>query len=163
MSTELEKATFNSDVDLVQSLIQSGSVITYGALQNSVMAETKSEARKREQICQILFEAGADPNMPRPEGNAHILDLAAGSVSQKILEMTLNAGAKIDEGWPLHAAVEEDRLDNLKILLAAGADPKKGLSSDYPDELDDMLGMTPLEYAVRIGSKKCAKHLKTLG
>lgn len=76
--------------------------------------------------------------------------------------MLLDAGAAPTLGWPLHCAVDEGRVDHLKILLDAGADPDKGLAGDHPDAIEERLGKSLLEYAEFLGKRKCVKFLSEL-
>ncbi len=156
----LEKACYRGELGLTKAAIDAGAEVTFEAFQNAVNNGNKSEAAKKLPIVKLLIDAGADPNLERPDGHASILEVASESFSSDILQLVLDAGADVSKGCPLHSAVSGDRPENIRILLAAGADASVGLTSDYPDELDEMLGMSPIEYAKHLGHKKCVNELK---
>jgi ankyrin repeat protein len=86
--------------------------------------------QKRESY-QLLLELGASPNTIC-HGGAVVMNIAAREEDSWWLEQALNAGgdpnivnegaSKLKEGSPLAFAIEVDRLENVKLLCAAGAD-----------------------------------------
>lgn len=159
---DFEKACYDGNVAAAKRFLDNGSPISFECLADAVSTQIKSEAAKKIPLCKLLYAAGADPNMKRPEGHASILEVAAVSYSPEILRLTIAAGANVIKGCPLHAAVSGDRPENIQILLDAGADPSVGLTNDHLDEQEVIFGMTALEYAKHIRHKKCVSILSNV-
>jgi hypothetical protein len=155
----LEKACYKADVDAARAVLAGGAPVTFEALQNAVSFGTKGEAKRRQVIVRLLLDAGADPNMPAPPGLASIMNVAAGSVSADILQMLIAAGGRVKSGCLLHAAVGWNQPENIRLLLAAGADPNEPLTGERLEPTEPIVGMTPLQYARHLKHKKCVAAL----
>lgn len=155
----LEKACYQADVDAVRTRLAEGAPVTFDALCNTVNSEIKREAKKRQTICKLLLDAGADPNMPAPAHRASIMHVAAGGVSSDILRMLIEAGGRVDGRCLVHAAVGWDRPDNIRLLLAAGANPDEPLVAPALSPTEPIAGMTALQYAQYLRHKKCVAVL----
>ncbi len=82
-------------------------------------------------MCQVLLEAGADPNIGANKDGYKALARAAFRGNVEIIGMLLDHGASIDEPkkdgvTPLEIAVTLGRKEAVSILLDRGADPHKG-------------------------------------
>ena len=93
----------------------------------------------RQEAVAILLQAGADPNYNKGEVLFRFLHWSPRTASPFILEMLLRAGADPNKhyfNYPLFVALENGRIEYMKILLDYGADPNI--------KTDDMGGQTPL-------------------
>lgn len=155
----LEKACARGDLKAVEGLLTTGVKVTFVAFRNAVQAQTASETKRKRAICERLLAAGADPNTPAPAGHASIMDVAAAGASPEILRLLIDAGGRVDAGGLVHTAVGWNRPDNVRLLLAAGADPNVPLAGLRLDPSDVIAGMTALEYARHLKHRKCVAVL----
>lgn len=158
-ATTLEGACYKADATAVRELLAGGAAVTFEALRNAVSFHSRGESKKRQEICKLLLEAGADPNIQPLAGNASVMNVSACSVSPDILLMLIASGGRVNGGCLLHAAVGWDRPDNIRVLLAAGADPNEPLSGERLDPNEPVAGMTPLQYAQHLKHRKCVAAL----
>lgn len=109
----------------------------------------------RADLVELLLEQHADPNalvMTEPGlveygGNTTPLKLAVLLDNQRIANMLISAGAKVNEGGvhgstPLHEAVRDSRLDLIRLLIENGATV----------DVRDRDGASPFDLAVWSGS-----------
>lgn len=155
----LERACYKGDVKAVEEHLAAGAEVTFVAFLNAVSTQSPGEARKKLAVCQHLLAAGADPNPPPTPGYTTLMDVAAGGASAGILQLLIAAGGRVDVGSLVHTAVGWNRPDNIRILLAAGADPNVPLTGDRLVPTDAIAGMTALEYAKHLKHKKCVAAL----
>jgi len=126
--TCLEHAIYHSPPPFVRELIDLGADVNYadGAGFPSLIAALSSGRPDRYEIVDTLIAAGAD-------------------VQQRGIN-----------GWtPLHYAASNNDVQEIEILLAAGADPSARTNIDDHE--------TPLEEAERAGHKEAAEALRRLG
>jgi len=104
------------------------------ALDRAVFSDTK----KHTEIARLLINAGADVHYTAFSEQGHpsstILTIAAGNARPEVIELLIAAGADVNVfpalGTPLMEAAGEGRVDNMKVLLEHGADPKLCFSQD---------------------------------
>lgn len=117
----------------------------------------KSRGEDTPAIVQSLIAAGADPNEGDPWT---VLSTAARIASPEIVQALIAGGAKINSltavGTALIQAIKANRVDNVTVLLAAGADADLRVPADSP--LRDIGGLTALEIAI----KEKRKHIAAL-
>lgn len=155
----LSRAAENGKADIVEALLAAGAKVDHEAMWQTVGG--KGAARLK--IVNALLDAGADPN-----GGRHITVLmhAASDASPEVVQRLIEAGADVNactmHGTAAHRAIEENRADNLQVLIDAGIDlsvPIPGEpSEDYPWQ-----GMAALAYAKHERKSKCLKLLKEIG
>ncbi|XP_014663141.1 PREDICTED: putative ankyrin repeat protein RF_0381 [Priapulus caudatus] len=110
-------------------------------------------------IMRLLLEAGAVPNVAHTKSGETPLMYAAWVGEEAMVQMLLSHGADANAtdsyGWTsLHIAVCSGRLDIVRLLLEAGADPSVA---------DTESGMTPLMMAVRKGNEAAVQMLLSHG
>ncbi|MCU0702519.1 MAG: ankyrin repeat domain-containing protein [Fimbriiglobus sp.] len=160
--TPLEVACYKAEVKKVRDLLTAGAAVTFDALRNTVNFHSKGEAKKRLEILKLLLDAGADPNTPPEDEGASVLQVAAASESTEILRMLIAAGGRVDTGCLVHAAIDWNHPENIRVLVAAGADPNEPLTSTTLPPDSPELGMTPLQYARHLKHRKCVAVLTEL-
>ena len=113
---------------------------------------------QQEEIVEFLLDRGASPNVEIDRVDS-IIGLAAEGDSA-ILRRILAAGASIDQEsggmrrfLPVHHAAESGRIENMKMLLAVGADVNSRSET----------GSTPLSTAVALRNMKMALYLLEAG
>jgi ankyrin repeat protein len=103
----------------------------------------------------MLIAAGADVDAAPKEGITALHVAASGSHPETIA-LLVEAGSKMNPSnhtrgrTPLHEAVLSGRQENVRLLLAAGADPT----------IVDKSSLAPLHYAEHWGHEACAKLLR---
>lgn len=82
-------------------------------------------------LAKILLDLGADVNAIESEAGGTPLSLAAARCRNEVVELLIKQGANINSqsdiifgDTPLHIAVKNNQIENIKLLLAAGADTK---------------------------------------
>ena len=138
----------------------------YSALFETVNDRTK----ERLEILRLLIKSGADvnaalrPNERVKHGWGNVLMNAAQNGSRAMLTELINAGAEFNRiysgGTALTVAVEENRPDNVALLLERGADPSIAKFDDCPYDFN---GMTALEIAKAKKLKKIVALLESGG
>lgn len=118
----------------------------------------------------MLLAAGLDPNekwIPRPGvlGGTPIVK-AAENLTPEALRVLLDAGADPNVigmfNWAtaLTSAIGEKKLDNIALLLEAGADPHLPIPATHPDR--DLAGKTAIEIAREMKVQKIIELLEAL-
>ena len=119
---------------------------------NDTGALTSALLAKSEALVLHLLERGADPN-PREGDNTPPLVFAVWRMKPMVVEKFLEMGADVDveQGFPLQAAAGSGRIDIVKLLLEAGADPSIRTSE----------GKTAADIARDEGHQECAALLES--
>ncbi|MBS1835521.1 MAG: protein kinase [Acidobacteria bacterium] len=109
-------------------------------------------------ILDLLLAKGADPTMALPAATDPRVGRKEGDCNTPVVEMLLAKGAKV-EGWnklgePLRNAAKSACPDNVRLLLARGANP----ASTSPD----VEGKNALQLAVRVQSPRAVDTVRTL-
>ncbi|WP_431103222.1 ankyrin repeat domain-containing protein [Roseateles noduli] len=128
--TELEETPLHllclgDSVEAVRALLARGAQInTLNFCGGSPLSEAAMIGR--ESIVQALLEHGALLSIPGQEEPT--LQQAVRSGNVRVVDLLLDAGARVDERGPLsqtalHLAVEDDRVEIAALLIARGADP----------------------------------------
>lgn len=129
-------------------LIKRGASVDGGDLRLAIARGNLEGAR-------ILLKNGADVNSANQEGETS-LHFAAYSSRPELTEFSIKSGADVNRAeitrlrTPLHVAVLTQRSANVRLLLAAGADPT----------IKDKSALTPLHYAEHWAHEACAKLLR---
>lgn len=114
--------------------------------------------QKRDVCWRILLEAGASPNCTDING-VSILHLAAWTQNSSCVRALLKRGADprsqcVGQRYTaLHLAARSGDAKTVALLA------KTGVALDWKDQS----GFTPLDYAIHIGSRKCAAELIRAG
>ena len=159
-ASELQDAIEANNIGQVKALLHSGAnpneQSIYGGPLNIAASNGFVE------IAAVLIDAGANIETPGLSGT-HPLHSAAGTGNASMAKLLLTRGAKVDAldskgGTPLIAAALASDIgggaDVLKILLAAGADPRREDTANH---------MTALHYAGAQGRIQVAEILLNAG
>ena len=90
-------------------------------------------------LVKAFLDLGANSNVVVDERGRTLLHLVASQPNSEIVELLVKAGAKVDTrdkdlNTPLHIAFSYDRLNIVRCLLEAGADPNIAFNQCYfPD------------------------------
>lgn len=126
-----------------------------------LMEAVKDRTKERLEIVKLLIKAGADVNAVMTNRAIDVLVSAARDSSPAVLEQLLKAGANVNScpimGTGLIVAVEENRPDNVEVLLAHGADASMRIAADSGY---DFRGLTALEFAKAKKLKKIVALLE---
>jgi cytohesin len=169
-STPLAFATGRNDAKSVQRLLAAGADANY-ALPDGTKMLMLAATSKATDVAALLLDKGADPNIADRAGNTP-LHIAAQNGSLEMAKSLLAKGAKVDaktnaaassavpgapgfvrggstgQMTPLFLAAKNNRVDLMKALLAAGADPK----------VKSQDGTTLLLAAASSGHKEAAEY-----
>ncbi|KAF2141060.1 uncharacterized protein K452DRAFT_288433 [Aplosporella prunicola CBS 121167] len=122
---------------------------------NTALHRTIRKAGSPE-VASLLLHRGADPNATNKAGETVLHVAAARTKGAALIQLLLEHRAKIEakdisEATPLHVAIQSRYYENVKILLANGADltekDKNGrdaakLAHRASPEIDDIIGRT---------------------
>jgi hypothetical protein len=146
----LRSAAFGGSVEVIRQLIEGGAdVARFGG-----EALLTALHKKHIEIARVLLEAGADPN--ETDDGSSALEIALRAGVEELVPILLASGARPDGAGfsrPLRSAAEDGKLDLLRLLLDAGADPNG--SNEYGD--------TALMGAALYGQVAAAEVLKQAG
>jgi ankyrin repeat protein len=164
--TPLHKAAAIGHAGVVSALIETAGVVMNAALTDhgeSVGATPLFIAAEDNQldVVTLLIAAGADVNMARfdgctPLGIAAVRD-HAGVVSALIESAGVDLNAALTDGvlsgvTPLFLAAQSNRLDVVKLLIAAGADVNKAcVDGDTPFQISARKGYAGVVLALTAG------------
>jgi ankyrin repeat protein len=153
---DLSEAAFAGNEVKVRLLLAQG--VKVDAPSKRGCALDAAIAGNRASAVKLLLAAGADPNtMPRRRGAP--LSLAIHYGNPEIVRMLLSAGAKVNYQkareyfTALMEAINEDRIDIVRLLLDHGADPNKGADMMLPLQLAKSLPMIQLLVAYHANVK----------
>ena len=108
------------------------------------------------EVFDYLVSKGADPWSRWPEGDLMIYNVAmqgSSDLLQKLIDLKMEINSFNHKGFtPLMIAANFNRLDHVKILINAGADPT----------LKDQNGKTALDYAKEQGYQEVVDYLEKL-
>lgn len=164
----LYSAAASGDEYLVRAALDSGADPNECVWGRSALTIAVRSGHKK--IARMIAEAGG-PEMIRREENAEALCYAAcveGEAHDSLLALLLGLGPDLnavdDEGTPLaYYAAANDCPRNLKLLLAAGADPEARVMSEVFSEFaEEEYGTTLslLDIARHLGSSECEAILE---
>jgi ankyrin repeat protein len=147
--TALVFAATKDDSQSAEALLAAGADPNY-ALPDGLTVLNVAASNRSVAVATLLADRGADPNVPDPQGNAPLHNAArAGSLAlaEKLLAKGANPNARTavepapksgpggdgafavfsfvaGEQTPLMLAAKADHVDVMRVLVAAGADPK---------------------------------------
>jgi ankyrin repeat protein len=139
MNKEFEEAIEDNDIEAVKKLLDEKPQLleetnTFGM---TPLMRAVSAMERSVECIKVLIEAGADVNAKTYEGYTPLhcaVDIngpsCRGEMPSQIMRLLVNAGAQLEEqqhwGWtPLMRAVLEGTSDEVRALLAVGANPNK--------------------------------------
>jgi ankyrin repeat protein len=153
-TTPLHLAVKNNHLDIILVLLDSGADAKKADSEGATPLHYAVDYAQ--DLVRMLIDAGADVNQ---ENNDKVTPLyLAAKNNPSIIPVLLDAGADVNyeanEGFtPLDVAVEEGKLDLVKLLIAAGADVNHETNE----------GFTPLYVAVEKGQVDLVKILMAAG
>lgn len=163
--TPLHLATAWEDIDLVKLLLEHGANPAAQTSQCPSPFHISLASSKSLDILKKLVEAGADVNIPTPNGHRPIF-LAITRGSEEIFRMILSARPDLDvvdsEGYtPIHAAVRGEEEGILSILLEQSQvlREKYGVESSFDINKPNEIGETALHVAAARGNVAFARIL----
>jgi cell wall assembly regulator SMI1 len=149
----LMSAAEGGHADIVEVLLAAGADVNQEGKNVTPLAAAVSEGTKAHlQIVQKLLAARADVNYGK---FSTVLMRASRDSSTEVVKALLDAGAAVNTitrlGSALTMAVQENRPENVALLLQAGADAHVRFPADADEQI---AGKTPLEYAAAKKAKK---------
>ena len=105
----------------------------------------------RHSLVEYLLDNGANPNHTvEMQGHKTILACAAGYSDENVVKVLLDHGAQLEASGALVLAAQKGKMENVKLLIARGADPNEmGIATHDKGSLNN-LGK-PLHKAVENG------------
>jgi ankyrin repeat protein len=106
------------------------------------------EKNQVDNVRTLLSTMNKDELSTVTDEGTHLLTAAVSRNAHEIVELLLNAGAKVT-GKMLHQAAHFDAIESLKLLVKNGGDV----------EAENDHNMTPVQSALRAGSERCFHYL----
>jgi ankyrin repeat protein len=154
-----EAAQYGSEAELARMLAEDKRLAQAMDI-HGLKAVHYAARRPHAALVQQLLESGADPNAAAEnERGDTVLMMAAASGDVEVVHRVMEAGADVNTGgegvtgYPLHSAVQKNRLLPLLMLLQAGADP----------DLVDSKQQTPMHWAAYQGMVTPMRYLLNHG
>ncbi len=139
--TPIHAAVELGNLAIVHQLLQAG------ALRDGEVLLAKAFAMRDDPLMSLLLKAGVDPESALPGSQERVFDAAVREGASGAVRTLLAAGAKIGDN--LWAALLTGQDDLIRLILAAGADPRQ----PGPD------GQDPLDYCLSNGRYAAAREL----
>ena len=139
--TPLSVSVENGNIAIAHQLIASGASIDKQALL------AKAYVLRDDPLMNLVLNSGADPESTIPETGERVFDVAVRDGATGAVRTLLASGAKIGDN--LWAALLTGQDDLIRLILAAGADPRQR----GPE------GQDPLDYCLSLGRYRAARTL----